>query len=60
MSNSDLQSLIFEHASWRRQEDGKRVIWNLVDVAHNPPVHSPPNIDLFNATGAIENKTDTL
>ena len=55
MSNLDLQSLIFEHANWQRQEGGKRVIWNMVDAAHNPPSQSSPDIRLSNVTNTMEN-----
>ena len=57
MSNLDLRSLIFEHASWRRQEGEKRVIWNMVDAAHNPPLRFAPDIRLSNITVVMDNAT---
>lgn len=49
---------LYDHASWKRQ-NGKLVIWNTVDEAHNPPKRLLANTSLLNLTSASWNDTLT-
>ncbi len=48
-----LTDFLYNKASWWRGKSGEKVIWNLVDIAHNEPEPPSGNATVSNLTASF-------